>query len=222
MLYIETLIQAPVDQVWRYTQDPARHARWDLRFTRIEPYGSQGRFRYATRLLPGLTVAGTGQSTGERRRPDGSAASALRFTCDHRLSLIRAGHGFWRYQPTPDGVRFWTGYDYTPGWGRLGPVADRIFRPAFGWATAWSFDRLRLWLEHGVPPERGRDRALAEVAARLTLVVAAAALDHRLALLAVPLVALVPPLPGTPAARRCRPRRYRRTTTVHATRAVPR
>ncbi|MFV2088089.1 SRPBCC family protein [Micromonospora sp. LOL_021] len=138
MLYIETLIQAPVDQVWRYTQDPARHARCDLRFTRIEPYGSQGRFRYTTRLLPGLTVAGTGQSTGERRRPDGSTTSALRFTCDHKLSLIRAGHGFWRYQPTPNGVRFWTGYDYTLGWGRLGPPADRILRPAFGWATAWS------------------------------------------------------------------------------------
>ncbi|MFV2013245.1 MULTISPECIES: hypothetical protein [unclassified Micromonospora] len=149
-------------------------------------------------LLPGLTVAGTGQSTGERRRPDGSAASALRFTCDHKLSLIRSGHGFWRYQPTLNGVRFRTGYDYTPGWGRLGPLADRAFRPVSGKATAWSFDRLRLWLEQGVPPERGRDRALAEVAVRLTLVVAAAALDHRLALLAVPLVASSPSAASAP------------------------
>lgn len=222
MLYIETLIRAPIGQVWQHTQDPARHSRWDLRFTRIEPYGSAGRFRYATRLLPGLTIAGTGQSAGERRRPDGSATSVLRFACDHRLSLIRSGHGFWRYQPTADGVRFWTGYDYTPGWGRCGPVADRIFRPLFGWATAWSFDRLRLWLERGVPPERSRDQALAEVAGRLALVAVAVALDRRLALLAVPLAVFLPPLPGTPAARRCRPRHYRRAAAVHTEQKVAR
>ena len=27
-----------------------------------------------------------------------------------------------------------------------------MFRPLIGWATAWSFDRLRLWLEDGVDP----------------------------------------------------------------------
>jgi hypothetical protein len=26
------------------------------------------------------------------------------------------------------------------------------FRPLLGWATAWSFDRLRLWIERGVAP----------------------------------------------------------------------
>ncbi|MFN0090888.1 MAG: hypothetical protein ACKVWR_11560 [Acidimicrobiales bacterium] len=42
-------------------------------------------------------------------------------------------------------MRFLTRYDYRPRWGRLGGLVDRwLFRPVFGWATAWSFDRLRL------------------------------------------------------------------------------
>lgn len=208
-LHIETVIRAPIDRVWRHTRDPARHSRWDLRFTRIEPYGPDVNFRYATRLLPGLTIAGTGQTAGERHRPDGSATSALRFACDHPLSLIRAGSGFWRYQPTPDGVRFWTGYDYTPGWGRFGRYADRVFRPLLGWATAWSFDRLRLWLERGVPPERSRNQAVAEVSVRLMLAAAGLAAGLPAAALIGAAVLLIPPLPTTPAARRCRPRDHR-------------
>lgn len=35
-----------------------------------------------------------------------------------------------------------------------------MFHPLIGWATAWSFDRLRLWIERGIPPEVSRDRAL--------------------------------------------------------------
>src|SRR5690606_29325359 len=37
--------------------------------------------------------------------------------------------------------------------------------PGFGWATAWSFDRLRLWLKEGIPPERSRDQAIAHATA---------------------------------------------------------
>ena len=207
MLYVETLIRAPMDDVWRFTQDPARHERWDARFSRIEPQGTEGRFRYATRVLPGLTIAGTGVSVGQRRGSDGSGTSALRFACPHPLSLIRSGSGYWRYLATESGVRFLTGYDYVPGWGRGGRVVDRAFRPLFGWATAWSFDRLRLWLERGVPPERARDRAIGEVAIRLAAVVGGVVVGGVAAGGVVALAAiLVPPLPGTPAARRCRRR----------------
>jgi hypothetical protein len=221
MLYIETVIRAPQAQVWRHTREPAAHERWDLRFSRIEPYGPGGRFRYATRMLPWLTVAGCGVTAGERHRPDGTAVSVLRFASPDPRSLIRSGAGFWRYLPTDAGVRFLTGYEYAPGWGRLGSVADWAFRPLFGWATAWSFDRLRLWLEQGTPPEHSRNQALAEVAARLGCVVWAArgcpraalaagqpAAGRGLTLLVLVAVFLVPPLPATPAARRCR-RRYR-------------
>jgi hypothetical protein len=59
--------------------------------------------------------------------------------------------------PTEDGVRFLTQYDYEPRFGVAGRAVDGLlFRPLLGWATAWSFDRLRLWLEDGIPPERSR------------------------------------------------------------------
>lgn len=257
LLYIETTIRADLDAVWTASQDPAWHERWDARFSEIrylpEVPGTPRRFHYATRVLPGLVIDGTGVFAGERHRPDGTRTSALRFASGHPLTLIRRGAGWWRYVPTPSGVRFLTGYDYTPGWGRLGPLADLAFRPLFGWLTAWSFDRLRLWLERGITPRRALWHALGEVAARAVTVLAVAAVaavttgaadvvtagagagaadaataatapgdlpltvtaPQLLATLPASLVAglaavltgcllaLVPPLPGTPAARRC-------------------
>lgn len=86
----------------------------------------------------------------------------LRFWARDRRSIIDAGAGYWRYVPTTDGVRFLTRFDYRPRWGRFGETIDRrVFRPLFGWATAWSFDRLRLWLEKGIAPERSRNQAIA-------------------------------------------------------------
>ncbi|WP_060881443.1 hypothetical protein, partial [Streptomyces scabiei] len=179
-LYIETYVRADLDALWAHSQDPALHQRWDLRFTEIRylprAEGEPRRFRYATRVLPGLTVAGTGVSAGERERPDGTRTSALRFSSPHPLSLIAEGSGYWRYVPEGDGIRFLTGYDYRPRWGRAGALADRLlFRPLMGWATAWSFDRLRLWLERGITPERALRRWLAEAALRMLTVVAACA-----------------------------------------------
>ncbi|MES2092231.1 MAG: SRPBCC family protein [Actinomycetota bacterium] len=153
-LYVEIEIRSPLDRVWLLTQDPAEHPRWDLRFSSItptEPLPRGGRrFRYERRL-PFHTIAGTGTSLGERSRPDGTRTSALRFTTEDRLSPLREGRGYWRYLPTPGGVVFITGYEYSPGWGRM---LDRLLlRPLIGWMTAWSFDRLRIWAETGVPPE---------------------------------------------------------------------
>ena len=208
-LYVETEIHAPIDRLWLLTQDPARHRRWDLRFTEIEPtpseVGGPERFRYATRVLPFLTVAGTGVHAGQRHRPDGGCTSALRFASDHPLSLIREGSGYWRYLPGTDAIGFVTGYDYRPRWGWAGRLVDAVlFRPLMGWATAWSFDRLRIWLESGVPPEAARNHAMIEFGIRLLAALAATALHPLLGLaVAVPAV-LAPPLPRTPAARRCR------------------
>lgn len=159
-----------MDDLWAATQDPARHQRWDVRFGNItylpRPEGEAQRFVYATTVAPGVSIAGTGESLGDRHRPDGSRWSGLRFWADDRRSLIEAGAGYWRYVPTDDGIRFLTRYDYRPRWGRPGELLDRtLFRPVFGWATAWSFDRLRLWLEEGVAPERSRDQAIAHASA---------------------------------------------------------
>ncbi|MFJ2354740.1 SRPBCC family protein [Frigoribacterium sp. NPDC087798] len=153
-IYVETVIDADLDRVWAATQDSAQHVRWDVRFSSITPgppdADGSTPFRYVRRT-PVHTVRGTGVSIGERHGRDGSRTSALRFATDDVLSPIRAGRGYWRFVPTADGrTRFVTGYDYDPGWGPL----DLVVRPLLGWATAYSFDRLRLWLETGREPER--------------------------------------------------------------------
>ena len=152
-LYVEVLIRAPMDEVWRLTQEPTEHPRWDLRFSSITPRQPEGngsvRFLYE-RTLPGHVIRGDGISLGERTRPDGTRTSALRFTTEDRLSPLRDGRGYWRYVPTDEGVRFMTGYDYAPG---FGSVPDLVLRPVLRWMTAWSFDRLRIWAETGTRPE---------------------------------------------------------------------
>ncbi|MFJ4953706.1 hypothetical protein [Streptomyces sp. NPDC088760] len=227
-LYIETHIRADLGELWDRTQDPARHQRWDLRFTEIHHLpraeGEPQRFRYATRVLPFLTVSGTGVAAGEKERPDGTRTSALRFASPHPLSLIAEGSGYWRYVPDAHGVRFLTGYDYRPRWGAFGALADRLlFRPLMGWATAWSFDRLRLWLERGITPERALANWLAELTARALLLAlcltalgrgslpgpapladSMAYLCPLLLVLGIFLALFKAPLAATPAARRCR------------------
>jgi len=156
-IYVEITIGKPVDEIWEQSQNPQLHERWDLRFSDIDYLpredGEPQRFRYASRL-GGVTVDGTGESVGERRRSDGSSSSVLKFWSDHPLAIIKEGAGFWRYEPVSGGTRFYTKYDYEVRWGWLGRMADSaFFRPWIGWATAWSFDRLRLWLEKGQDPE---------------------------------------------------------------------
>lgn len=169
-IYVESHIKAPIDRVWDATQQPDRHRRWDVRFGRItylpRTDGEPQRFTYATTVAPGVTIAGTGASLGDRDRADGTRWSGLEFRATDRRSIIDSGAGYWRYIPSDDGVRFLTRYDYRPRWGRFGELVDRwAFRPLFGWATAWSFDRLRLWLEDGMPPEQARNRAVAHAVA---------------------------------------------------------
>lgn len=214
-LYIETRIRVDPDELWDRTQRPDQHQRWDLRFTTIDYLPSGGpdqpqRFRYTIRPLPGLTVAGTGVTAGDRHRPDGTRTSALRFASPHPLSPLVSGHGYWRYVPESDRVRFLTGYDYRPNWGWLGRRVDQfLVRPLMCWATAWSFDRLRLWCERGITPERALRNAWGEIAIRigavaLTLAMTVALAGPVLIPAAVGLAAIfLPPMPTTPAARRC-------------------
>jgi hypothetical protein len=216
-IYVETRISAPLERLWTATQEPQLHARWDVRFSSItyaDGTGSDGRpraFRYALTVAPGFVIAGTGASAGERRRPDGTCTSALRFASAHPLSLIREGSGWWRYVPQADGsTRFLTGYDYRPGWGPLGPSVDRLFRPLLGWATAWSFDRLRRWLDEGIDPAAALRWSLAGAGLRVATVAGATlALGRpgrvsRLAGLGLAVAAgTVPPFPRAPRAGRC-------------------
>lgn len=158
-IYVEITIRAPLERIWELTQTPHLHQRWDLRFSEIDylPRASDSepqQFRYETRIGMGLRIRGTGESVGQRLLANGEATSSLRFASNDFKSLIREGSGYWRYVPTESGVRFFTWYDYEVRFGALGRVVDRtVFRPLIGWATAWSFDRLRLWAEEGDAPE---------------------------------------------------------------------
>ena len=70
---------------------------------------------------------------------------------------------------TDAGVRFITQYEYETRFGVAGRALDLAFRPLLGWATAWSFDRLRLWLERGAEPAATLERSLVHWIGRGTL-----------------------------------------------------
>ncbi len=159
-LYIETTIRGSLDDLWQKTQDPTLHQQWDLRFSDIQyltgtEANAPRRFLYQTRIVPGIAVKGMGESRATREDCKGKRTSSLKFWSDAPISLIRDGAGYWQYDPTPDGVHFLTRYDYHTRFGWIGNKVDRyFFRPFMAWATAWSFDRLRLWVERGQSPLR--------------------------------------------------------------------
>ena len=175
-IYVEINIRAPIDDLWAKTQTPYLHKRWDLRFTDIEnlPCGNDSQvqqFSYSTRLGFGLKISGKGESVGSRDNGDGSRTSSLKFWSDDPKSLIREGSGYWKYIPSENEIKFLTWYDYATRFGVIGRALDAlIFRPLMGWATAWSFDRLRLWLEKKIDPSIALERTIIYGIARLIIV----------------------------------------------------
>jgi hypothetical protein len=173
-IYVEIPICAGMDELWEKTQNPQLHQRWDLRFTQIEYLPRRGdepqRFLYRTRVGFGLKIDGRGESVGERDGDKGERTSSLKFWSEDPKSLIKTGSGYWKYVPDQNAIRFFTWYDYETRFGVLGKLVDRcLFRPLLGWATACSFDRLRLWIEKGITPEASRDRALVYALSRGTM-----------------------------------------------------
>jgi hypothetical protein len=173
-IYVETPIHCTIDELWEKTQNPRLHQRWDLRFTTIEylsrETGQPQRFLYSTRIGLGVRIAGQGESVGTREGDQGARTSSLKFWSDDQKSLIKVGSGYWKYVPTQEAIRFFTWYDYQTRFGLVGKIIDKVlFRPLLGWATAWSFDRLRLWIERGIPPESSRDRWIIYALARGTM-----------------------------------------------------
>jgi uncharacterized membrane protein YphA (DoxX/SURF4 family) len=174
-IYVERLIEGSMDDLWRLTQQPKFHERWDLRFSSIEyvPRSDQHevqRFHYTTRIGFGLAIQGTGETVGGRTGKGEMRTSALKFSSNDPKSLIEQGSGYWKYIPTQNGIRFLTRYDYHVRFGLIGRIVDQLlFRPLMGWATAWSFDRLALWIERGLSPEETGQQALLHALARLTV-----------------------------------------------------
>jgi hypothetical protein len=175
-IYVEILIHGDIEEVWKHTQVPELHERWDLRFTTIKylPRSSETepqRFLYATRIGMGLAISGEGESTGNREDAGGWRTSALKFWSADWRSLIEEGAGYWQYSPNESSnTRFLTWYDYRTRFGLLGRFVDRIlFRPLLGWATAWSFDRLRLWIEKGTQPESSLRLSMIHACSRIAI-----------------------------------------------------
>lgn len=174
-IYVETRIRGSLDELWEKTQSPKFHERWDARFSRItylprEDESEPQRFLYSTRIGFGYSVDGEGETVGSCADNRGQRTSSLRFwSCDSK-SLILEGAGYWQYTPVDDGVRFITGYDYQTRFGLIGRIFDRlVFRPLMGWATAWSFDRLRLWIEKGIDPAVSMERTIIHALSRMTV-----------------------------------------------------
>jgi hypothetical protein len=174
-IYVEILIRGDIEELWAHTQRPELHQPWDLRFTEIRylPRASEAepqRFNYATRIGFGIQIVGEGESSGSREEATGRRTSALRFWSADSKSLIEEGSGYWQYVPTSDGVRFLTWYDYGTRFGAMGRLFDRVlFRPLLGWATAWSFDRLRLEIEKGVDPRTAFRMSAIHACSRLAI-----------------------------------------------------
>ncbi|MFD9001060.1 hypothetical protein ACFV0T_08840 [Streptomyces sp. NPDC059582] len=217
-LYVEARIRAGLEDVRPYIQDPARHRRWDLRVLPLRTVDDAGIPADGTER-PHRTC-----TSAPRVRPDATRTSVPRRSSPHPRAPFARGGGYRRLVPDGDGVRLLIGYDYSTRGGALGARADRLLlRPLMVWATAWSVDRLRLWLERGVTPERALLNWCVELAVRAAVItVACTGLGVRSVLLffgpfaasmaylwpllltTVVCVALYKqPLARTPAARRC-------------------
>ncbi len=159
-LYVEITINCDLDTLWTYTQDPATHQQWDLRFSKIEYLPKESptdpqKFLYSTKIGFGIKVNGIGESVGTKTKNNGESTSAFKFSSDNKLSIIKQGSGYWKYVPESDGIKFYTSYDYETRWGIFGQVFDKfVFRPLMVWATAWSFDNLKNWIEKGLHPKQ--------------------------------------------------------------------
>ena len=159
-VYVETNINCGLEVLWQYTQEPSSHEQWDLRFSEItylpkhSPSDPQ-KFLYSTRIGFGFRINGIGQSVATKTKNNSESTSVLKFSSENKLSIIKQGSGYWKYVPQREGIKFFTGYDYQTRWGGFGKVFDKlIFRPLMIWATAWSFDCLKKWIEKGLHPKQ--------------------------------------------------------------------
>lgn len=63
-IFVEILIKTDMETLWRYTQSPEVHERWDLRFSNIRylPRPDESKpqiFEYSTKIRFGMTIRGT-------------------------------------------------------------------------------------------------------------------------------------------------------------------
>ena len=162
-IVVEVLLPLPVEEVWRRSQEPESHVRWDLRFDVIRnlPERDARGFHlldYRTSIAFGISIVGTGRFLHSTPLQ----SSTFEFDSADWKSLIRDGRGVWMYERREGGTFFKTVYDYDTRHGFLGALFDRlVFRDLSRLATEWSFETLRLWCggdEASVAPRRSRLR----------------------------------------------------------------
>jgi hypothetical protein len=146
-IVVEAIIAAPVDVVWKRSQDPELHTAWDIRFNHIA-YVDETDERgfhlmdYRTNIALGIAIKGYGRYLGNSEH----SHSSFEFDSDDWKSIIRNGRGIWLYRPCPEGTLFKTVYDYDVRYGLLGAFLDRLlFRSLLQLATEWGFETLRQW-----------------------------------------------------------------------------
>ena len=167
-------IRGSLDELWHRTQTPDLHARWDLLLGSIVCLEGADdtqprRFRFTTRAASAAKIEGWCETVGERLDAN-TRTEAFEFGSDDPRSLIRTGSGYWKYVQIEDEVRFITSYDYEVRWGLFGRLVEWLLvRPLLGWATAWSFDRLRHWIEKGLDPQQEARQSLIHALAAATI-----------------------------------------------------
>jgi len=128
------------------------------------------KFHYSTKIGFGIKVNGIGESVATKTKDNGESTSVLKFSSDSNISIIKQGSGYWKYVPETDGIKFFTGYDYETHWGLFGKLMDKfIFRPLMIWATAWSFDCLKNWIEKGFHPKQAINAQLSIILISIAL-----------------------------------------------------
>jgi hypothetical protein len=104
-IYVEIPIRVPLEELWRLTQTPDLHQRWDLRFTRIAylprpDSAAPQRFVYETRIGFGRAVSGEGETVdpalrnrGGRDEPDVGAPVRVSRLVHRGVAAVLAGLG---------------------------------------------------------------------------------------------------------------------------------
>lgn len=92
-IYVETVIDAPIEKIWTYTQNPCLHEQWDLRFSSItynEKLNEEDpqTFTYTTKVLPYVNVSGWGISKGTHSKDSGVKTSSLHFGTEQLIVIL--------------------------------------------------------------------------------------------------------------------------------------
>ncbi|MCB1159092.1 MAG: hypothetical protein H7A25_13585 [Leptospiraceae bacterium] len=177
-IFLEIRIRAPIEKV-REAIHPTHQSNWDLRFSRIfireqtEEQREKGIFTFSfVRSIFGrfFQLSGYGEIE-EKEGENGEIYSTLNFGSEDSHCPIRRGKGYHLLIPeTENSTLFRTEFQYRPRYGKLGFLFDiLLFRHILKFVTAYSLDRLKIYLEKEIPPSLSLKRSMNLYLIRLSL-----------------------------------------------------